>query len=119
VGTGIENPGRFGKFIFAKHKDGGLYVNLFVPSELKADKGVTLKQETNFPFEPRTELTWELDKPVSLALRIRHPWWVPDGEMTIRVNGEVTAEGSSSSSYAEVKRVWRSGEISELDQISF
>ncbi|MFG0256131.1 MAG: beta-L-arabinofuranosidase domain-containing protein, partial [Rhodopirellula sp. JB053] len=33
VGTGMENPGRYGQFIYAKAKD-GVYVNLFVASEL-------------------------------------------------------------------------------------
>jgi DUF1680 family protein len=35
VGTGMENPGRYGEFIYAQAKD-QLYVNLFIPSVLSA-----------------------------------------------------------------------------------
>ena len=43
VGTGMENPGRYGEFIYARAKD-GVYVNLFIASELKADDGMVLRR---------------------------------------------------------------------------
>jgi len=115
VGTGVENPGRYGKFIYARHKDGGVYVNLFIPSVLEVTKGVTLEQHTTFPFEPRTELTLKLDKPKSFAMRIRRPWWAPDDASAIHVNGEAIAVNSKSSSYAEVERVWQNGDKVTVD----
>jgi len=45
VGTGMENPGRYGRFIYARAGKDVLYVNLFVDSELKG----VLRQRTGFP----------------------------------------------------------------------
>jgi DUF1680 family protein len=63
VGTGMENPGRYGEFIYARAND-GVYVNLFIPSELSApDDGMVLRQKTTFPDEARTRLALTLKKP--------------------------------------------------------
>ena len=49
VGTGMENPARFGEAIYARSGN-TLYVNLFVASELTwREKGLRLRQETRFP----------------------------------------------------------------------
>ena len=37
VGTGMENPGKYGEFIYARATN-GLYVNLFIPSELSRQR---------------------------------------------------------------------------------
>jgi uncharacterized protein len=114
VGTGIENPGRYGQFIYAQGKD-GLYVNLFIPSELKTADGIILRQENKFPLEPRTHLSLKLAKPSTFALRIRHPWWVPEGQFAIRVNGKPVADASKPSTYAEVSREWRDGDMIDVE----
>lgn len=73
VGTGMENPGKYGEFIYARAAD-GLYVNLFVPSELTVpETGLTLRQETKFPYEPRTSLVMKLKSPSTFTLHLRHP----------------------------------------------
>ena len=73
VGTGMENPGRYGEFIYARAQD-GLCVNLFIPSELSvSDQNMVVRQETRFPDEPRTQLTLQLDEPITFTLNIRHP----------------------------------------------
>ena len=65
VGTGMEDHARYGELIYA-HKNDDLYVNLFIPSELRwAAKGLTLRQETRFPDEDRTTLTFRLDHPAA------------------------------------------------------
>jgi len=47
VGTGIENPGKYGEFIYASATN-GVYVNLFIASELNATNlGLKLTQITN------------------------------------------------------------------------
>ena len=62
VGTGMENPGRYGEFIYAQATN-GLYVNLFIASEITVTNlGLTLRQETAFPDEPRTTLTLKLQE---------------------------------------------------------
>jgi DUF1680 family protein len=115
VGTGMENPGRYGQFIYARDKDAGFYVNLFIASELKTEDGITLRQENRFPFEPRTHLSLELPKPAVFSLHIRHPWWVPEGKFSIRVNGKPFASPSHPSTYAEVRRQWNNGDTIDVE----
>ncbi len=114
VGTGMENPGRYGQFIYAQDKD-GLYVNLFIPSELQSPDGIVLRQENKFPFEPRTRLILKLQKSLNFALRIRHPWWVPEGKFAVRVNGKAVQTSSQPSSYAVLRREWRNGDTIDVE----
>lgn len=114
VGTGMENHTKYGRFIYA-HNDDSLYLNLFVASELTwKDKGLTLRQDTKFPDQPSTKLTFTLDKPVKLALRIRHPYWASDAGFTVSVNGEPQAVDSEPSSFVTIDREWHSGDVVEV-----
>ncbi len=114
VGTGMENPGRYGQFIYARAKD-GIYVNLFIPSELKVADGFTLRQETEFPYEPSTHLVMKLQKPAAFALHLRHPAWVPAGRMTVKVNGQSVPTDSMPSSYAVISRTWKNGDEVDVE----
>ncbi|MGV3617404.1 MAG: beta-L-arabinofuranosidase domain-containing protein [Fimbriimonas sp.] len=114
VGTGMENPGRYGQFIYSRAKD-GYYVNLFVASQVSApDAGLMLRQETAFPDEGRTRLTMKLKSPRTFALHLRHPGWVARG-FAVRVNGQPIAVRSTPSSYATVRREWRDGDRVEIE----
>ncbi len=113
VGTGMENPGRYGQFIYA-HDDDGVFVNLFIPSEVKASEGVVLRQETEFPYNPSTKLTLKMEKSSAFVLRVRHPDWVPAGELKVKVNGRSVAVNSTPSSYVELDRTWGNGDVVEV-----
>lgn len=115
VGSGMENPGRYGAFIYAQSGD-DLHVNLFVPSELTVPRlGLKLRQETTFPDEPRTRLEVRLEKAATFAIRIRHPGWVEAGAFRVRINGELIATSSVPSSYAEVRREWRDADRIDVE----
>jgi len=115
VGSGMENPGKYGEFIYAQADD-GLYVNLFIPSELAAQGlGLALRQETSFPDEPRTRLILRLEKPATFTLHLRHPGWVSAGAFAVRVNGEPAPADSQPSSYVAVRREWHDGDRVEID----
>ncbi len=115
VGTGIENPGRYGEFIYALATN-GLYVNLFIASECSATNlGLRLRQETAFPDEPRTRFTLKLGKPAAFSLFLRHPGWVAEGAFAVKVNGQPVPLVSKPSSYAEVRREWRDGDRVEVE----
>jgi DUF1680 family protein len=115
VGTGIENPGRFGEFIYAQATN-GLYVTLFIASEITVTNlGLTLRQETAFPDEARTKLTLRLKQPVEFDLHIRHPRWVAAGALLVTVNGQSVSVASTPSSYAELRRQWRDGDRVEVE----
>ena len=46
-GTGFEQTAKFGQMIYA-HTDDALYVNMFIPSVVTWDKGISIHQETAF-----------------------------------------------------------------------
>jgi len=115
VGTGMENPGKYGEFIYAQATN-GLYVNLFIASEINVTNlGLKLRQETTFPDEPRTKLTLKLKKSAEFTLFVRHPGWVAGGEFAVKVNGKSFAVASTPSSYATLRREWHDGDRVEVE----
>jgi hypothetical protein len=117
VGTGMENPPRFGEAIYsydASSDASSLFVNLFIPSELTwRDKGLVLRQTTRFPEEETTALAFRAEKPVKLALKIRRPSWAGSG-FEITVNGRREAVPAAPGSYAVVDREWKDGDVVRL-----
>jgi uncharacterized protein len=112
VGTGMENPARYGEAIYARQGEAVL-VNLFVASQLTwREKGLTLRQETRFPDESRTRLVLRLERPVRLALRLRHPAWAGEG-FSVSVNGRPQPVLSRPASFETVEREWHDGDVLE------
>ena len=115
VGTGMENHGKYGQFIYA-HTDDELYVNLFIASALRwPERGLELQQDTGFPDEPRTRLVMSLQQPQRFTLRVRHPVWAAASGFEVRVNGQPWPERSAPASYAAINREWRQGDRVEID----
>ncbi len=112
VGTGMENHGKYGEFIYS-HTTDSLFVNLFVASELTwKDKNVTITQETEFPSEEGTTLKIKTNGAATpFSLLIRYPSWVAAGELKITINGVDYAVTSTPSSYVEIDRTWNTGDI--------
>ncbi len=109
TGTGMENHAKYGDSIYF-HDGDGLFVNLFIASELDwAEKGVRVRQETRFPEESKTTLVITAAQPVELALHIRIPAWIADGG-GVSINGRRLEAFASPSSYLTVRRTWRSGD---------
>jgi DUF1680 family protein len=113
TGTGMENHAKYGDTIYF-HDANSLWVNLFIPSELKwADKGIAVRQETKFPESDTATLKFKADKPVSFALKIRDPGWATDG-IKISVNGRKQKVDSRPGSYVAVDREWRNGDTVKI-----
>lgn len=113
VGTGMENHGKYGEFIYT-HAQDSLYVNLFIASELTwKEKKVTITQQTNFPDEEGSKLIINTKRPVQFKLLIRHPGWATDG-MKVVCQGEDYAVASSPSSYIVIDRKWKDGDVVEI-----
>jgi len=113
VGTGMENHAKYGDTIFA-HSDRTLFVNLFIAAELTwRERGIRLRQDTNFPNEDSTRLIWSCDAPTELALRIRHPAWAK-GAVTVTINGQPETVNSAPGSYFELRRTWHDGDRVEV-----
>lgn len=112
VGSGFESHAKYAESIYM-HSGDELFVNLFIPSKLTwAEKGVTLRQETSFPEEETTVLTFEEADSHKLRLSLRYPWW--SGKPTIKVNGKKVKTTSSPSSYISIDRKWNKGDKVEV-----
>jgi len=109
VGTGMENHAKYGDTIYF-HDDGSLYLNLFIPSILSwKEKGLTVRQETRFPEEDVTTLTFQNSSPVRLTLRVRYPSWARSG-FRVTVNGKEEVLDAKPGSYAAIEREWKNGD---------
>lgn len=113
VGTGMENHSKYGRNIYY-HNNEELYVSQFIASELNwEDKGLKLTQQTGYPDEQGTKLTFATAKPVALTLQVRYPYWATQG-FEISVNGEAQKVDSTPGSFVALKREWKNGDVVEI-----
>ena len=113
VGTGMENHGKYGQFVYTRHKD-ALFVNLFVASELNwKEKGIQLRQETNFPYSESSKITISQGKG-QFALQVRYPGWVKPGQFSVKVNGQPVSIVTGPSSYVTIDRQWKKGDVVDI-----
>jgi DUF1680 family protein len=94
------------------YRDGqGLYVNLYVPSEVtwKGPSGdVKLVQKTAYPEEETSTLSLAMGKPARFSLSFRVPEWAPGA--TAAVNGADFQLEARPGTWAEIARTWASGD---------
>ena len=131
VGTGMENHGKYGQFVYT-HKGDALFVNLFVASELNwKERGITIKQETQFPYAETSRITInslppaqrsKINHPQPLlskegsrfSLNVRYPGWVKPGQFEVKVNGQPVSIVSGPSSYVTIDRQWKKGDVVDI-----
>lgn len=107
TGTGMENPGRYNRFVYYLEND-DLYINLFIASTLEIkDKGIKLEQITNFPYEAGTTIKVVEANDKKLNIKIRVPYWI-NGQVTAKVGNETYV--SDKKGYLTISRVWKKGE---------
>jgi DUF1680 family protein len=112
TGTGVEEYSKLNDSIYW-HDDRGLYVNLFIPSELNwAEKGLKVRQENSFPREQSTTLVITSEKPQAMALRLRVPVWAA-GSM-VKINGKPLEASAEPGSYLSIHRTWKTGDRVEM-----
>ncbi|HEX3766269.1 MAG TPA: beta-L-arabinofuranosidase domain-containing protein [Kofleriaceae bacterium] len=109
TGSGSESFAKLGDSIYFADDD-GLYVNLFIASELAwSERGVTVIQDTRFPVEPRTSLIVKAARPVAFALRVRVPGWTARGG-SARLNGKPLNGFAAPGGYLVLDRTWHDGD---------
>jgi uncharacterized protein len=112
VCSSMDSYTRHAEYVYQRSA-ADLYVNLFVASEVRwREKGITVRQETDFPFSDRTSLRFTCRTDAELGLDIRNPYWLA-GPMEIRVNGDVL-KLSPEAGYARINRRWRTGDLVEI-----
>ncbi|MBN1806698.1 MAG: glycoside hydrolase family 127 protein [Sedimentisphaerales bacterium] len=113
TGSGMENHSKYGDTIYS-HNGDTLWVNLFISSELSwKNKGVVIRQETNFPESDTTTLTIKSSVPTEFELRLRVPHWAVNGT-AVKINGRPQQVTAQPSSFMSIKRNWKDGDKIEM-----
>ena len=111
--TGVEEFAKLNDTIYA-HDDESLFVNLYFASTVNwKERGVQLKQSTNFPESERTGLTIEKTPAKPWTLHLRIPAWTT-AENSVAINGKRLEAAGTPGSYLTLTRVWRAGDRVEL-----
>lgn len=112
VGTGFENHAKYGEAIY--YNDGkGVYVNLFIPSELTwKERGISIKQETQFPNDENVLFTISTDKTTRMPIYLRYPYWA--SKVEVKVNGKKVGIKQTPLSYITLDRTWKNGDKIEV-----
>lgn len=105
-----------GAYIYAQSDDEAV-VHLYVQSEAKLQLGgqaVTLRQETNYPWDGTVTLQIGLDAPANFGLRLRLPAWCRTARLA--VNGEsIDLSDAVEDGYARISRTWQQGDTVTLE----
>ena len=113
TGSGFENHAKYGDSIYWRDA-AGLFVNLFLPSELTwRDKSVVLRQTTRYPEDESTRLDLRCARPTAFALRVRYPGWAERG-LEVKVNGEPFRHNANPGSFVSISRTWQTGDDVEV-----
>jgi len=109
-GTYIQDVADYHNVIYFKDAS-GLFVNLFVPSEVtwnQAGTDVKVVQETDYPESETTSLTVQVSSSATFDLKFRVPSW-SDG-ITVQINGSRVEVASRPGTWATITRTWHSGD---------
>jgi DUF1680 family protein len=112
-GTALEEFSKLNDTIYF-HDDRGVYVNLYVASDLHWEqRGIHLRQTTQFPLEPRTTIVVDGSTSEPWFLNLRIPSWTGH-DVAVSINGKPVDGIAAPGSYFSVKRVWKRGDRVEL-----
>jgi DUF1680 family protein len=114
TGTAVEEFSKLADSIYF-HDGVGVYVNLFIPSELDwQEKGVRVRQQTGFPESASTTLVIAAAHAVEFPLRVRIPGWADEG-VSAKINGRRVEAMPGAGSYLVIRRMWKDGDRVEVD----
>lgn len=96
--------------------DHSVWCNLYGGSQLKTvingKERLQLTQTTDYPWDGTIKLTFDQAPKSSFTLNLRIPEWCDRASITI--NGKPYAAENSANSYTQISRVWKKGDVVEL-----
>ncbi|QES89137.1 beta-L-arabinofuranosidase domain-containing protein [Rhizosphaericola mali] len=112
VGTGMENHTKYNQAIYFQSPDAkSLYVNLFLPSELKwKEKNATIQIQSNILHSDKIEIAVSPKKATEFTIKLRKPSWVENDAVTIYVNGKKYNSSIGTDGYFDIHRKWKLGD---------
>jgi hypothetical protein len=114
TGTGVEEYAKLTDSIYW-HDDDGIYVNLFIASELDwQEKRFTLRQDTTYPESQQTALTVVEAGSLPMTIRLRVPEWLRAAP-AVKLNGKLLDASATPGSYLAITRTWKDGDRVEMD----
>ncbi|BCU76529.1 glycosyl hydrolase [Luteolibacter sp. LG18] len=114
VGSGMENHGRYGAYLYSAAPD-RLLVNLYIPSQVRwKERGVEIRQTTAFPADGVVNFAVKAEKPATFEFAVRCPGWSDAAKARLRVNGKDVPPTSQAHGYLGVKREWRDGDTFQV-----
>ncbi len=114
TGTGIEEFSKLNDSIYWRDR-GGLFVNLFIPSELDwPERGFKLRQETRYPESQTVTITVIAARQEPLSMRLRIPGWLRSAP-ALKINGRATDASAAPGSYLVLTRTWKPGDKVETE----
>jgi hypothetical protein len=110
--TGLETQAKFADTIYSRDAH-GLYVNLFVPSQVTLGN-LVLRQDTGFPDDPVIRLS-VVSGAATVTLRVRVPKWVASPPV-VSLNGAplLSLPGAGPSSWVALRRRWQTGDVLQV-----
>lgn len=105
---------KFVKNLWFATIDGGLSAVAYAPSKVNTKINgidITVREETDYPFNGSIKFTFECKEKVAFPLRLRIPTWCESGEL--RVNGR-RFSNVTQGRYYKIQREWNNGDTVEL-----
>jgi len=121
-----------GRWFYATDES-GITVNMYAASTARialADGEVTVRQETQYPWNGRIAITVTPDEARTFDLRLRIPGWARNAPLpgalyrfaetstakpTLKINGRPADMPDLVKGYATIGRQWKGGDVVELD----
>ena len=104
------------QFAYATSAD-TIWINLYGASELETELPgvgkVKLTQETEYPWNGRIRIKIKAAPEKEFALKLRIPGWAKTA--SFRINHRLASLPTKPGNYFEIRRVWKSGDIIDLD----
>jgi DUF1680 family protein len=92
--------------------DGGVYVNLFVPSRLSWRVGTarySLEQQTQYPSSPEISIRVGAERPEKFSIYLRVPEWA-GSNTSVAINGKSLSLPVRSGTFLAIAREWKDGD---------
>ena len=113
-GTHIQDVADYHNIVY--FRDGsGLYVNLFIPSEVtwrQHGQTMRLTQNAQFPESNQIRFSINTERAVSASIRFRMPDWATTASIVI--NGAAVPVDVRPSTWATIDRIWQNGDVVDL-----
>ncbi len=114
-GTYPQAVADYHNIIYFKDRE-GLYINLFIPSEVTwkfGEQDVVLQQQTSYPETDTVTVTIASPQAALFPLRFRVPAWAEEG-VTVTINGRPEPVTATPGSWATVRRTWKPHDQMEI-----